>query len=282
MSDLGQLLKKARTERGLSLDQLQETTKIRKRYLEAIEEGNFKILPGNFYVRAFIKSYSEAVGLEPEEVLRLYRNVIPVANPEYTIEPIRRKRRNSTSSDKFSKWASTILMWVFPLMIIGIIYYYFYSNYEGKDNTPDQPPITSHMNDSETGSDNDADNQEPVVEQEPEVKEPEPPAPIVAFISTEGDTDLYTAHNVDKSLVEMKVIGDACWVELRIGDGNGKALTSKVYKKGETAVWELDGGMWIRMGAPPALELKVNGVVLNTSGFTNPHNVQVNLLKDEQ
>ncbi|HEY0827135.1 MAG TPA: helix-turn-helix domain-containing protein, partial [Bacilli bacterium] len=68
MSDLGQLLIKARNEKGLTIEDLQETTKIRKAYLEAIEEGNYKKLPGNFYVRAFIKSYAEAVGLEPDEV----------------------------------------------------------------------------------------------------------------------------------------------------------------------------------------------------------------------
>ena len=90
MSDLGQLLKKARTQKGITLDELQELTKIRKRYLEAIEEGNYKILPGNFYVRAFIKSYSEAVGLEPEEVLRLYRSVLPEPAPELVSEPKRR------------------------------------------------------------------------------------------------------------------------------------------------------------------------------------------------
>lgn len=63
MSDLGYILRKTRLERKISLDDLQEVTKIRKRYLEAIEEGNYKVLPGSFYVRAFIKSYAEAVGL---------------------------------------------------------------------------------------------------------------------------------------------------------------------------------------------------------------------------
>ncbi|MDG0793610.1 helix-turn-helix domain-containing protein [Cohnella ginsengisoli] len=61
---------------GYTLDDIQEITKIRKRYLEAIESGDYKVLPGSFYVRAFVKTYAETVGLDAEEVLRLYQKRI--------------------------------------------------------------------------------------------------------------------------------------------------------------------------------------------------------------
>lgn len=48
MSELGALLKTARQEKGLSLDDVQEQTKIRKRYLEALEEGDLKSYQANF------------------------------------------------------------------------------------------------------------------------------------------------------------------------------------------------------------------------------------------
>lgn len=67
MSELGQQLREARLQKGMSLDDVQEMTKIRKRYLEAIEAGDYKVLPGSFYVRAFIKTYAETVGLNPDE-----------------------------------------------------------------------------------------------------------------------------------------------------------------------------------------------------------------------
>lgn len=66
MSELGQQLREARLQKGMSLDDVQEMTKIRKRYLEAIEAGDYKVLPGSFYVRAFIKTYAETVGLNPD------------------------------------------------------------------------------------------------------------------------------------------------------------------------------------------------------------------------
>ncbi len=48
MSELGSYLKQVREEKMITLDDLQRTTKIQKRYLVAIEEGNFDTLPGIF------------------------------------------------------------------------------------------------------------------------------------------------------------------------------------------------------------------------------------------
>ncbi|MGQ0441625.1 helix-turn-helix domain-containing protein, partial [Bacillus sp. B-TM1] len=57
--------------------QLHEITKIQKRHLVAIEEGNYDVLPGAFYARAFIKQYADAVGLNGEELLVEYQSTIP-------------------------------------------------------------------------------------------------------------------------------------------------------------------------------------------------------------
>lgn len=63
MSEIGKTLKTARIEKGYTLDDLQQITKIQKRYLIAIEDENFAALPGDFYVKAFIKQYAEMSGL---------------------------------------------------------------------------------------------------------------------------------------------------------------------------------------------------------------------------
>ena len=51
---------------------MQQITKIQKRYLIAIEDEKFDELPGDFYVRAFIKQYADTVGLDGKELLREY------------------------------------------------------------------------------------------------------------------------------------------------------------------------------------------------------------------
>ncbi|ERL66180.1 helix-turn-helix domain-containing protein [Schleiferilactobacillus shenzhenensis] len=82
MDEVGKKLREARIEKGYTIDDLQQITKIQKRYLIAIEEGNFDALPGDFYVRAFIKQYAETVGLDGQKLLDQYADALP--NPAAT------------------------------------------------------------------------------------------------------------------------------------------------------------------------------------------------------
>ncbi len=70
--ELGTLLKKARQEKGLTLNDIQELTKIRKKYLEAIEANNFDVLPGKVYLKVFIKGYAREVDINYQELLNYY------------------------------------------------------------------------------------------------------------------------------------------------------------------------------------------------------------------
>lgn len=74
--ELGTLLRKARQEKGLTLVDIQERTKIRKKYLEAIEANNFDVLPGKVYLKVFVKGYAREVDINYNELLNYY----PVLN----------------------------------------------------------------------------------------------------------------------------------------------------------------------------------------------------------
>src|SRR3954454_4463760 len=98
MTELGTILKEARIAKNLSLDDLQSITKIQKRYLIGIEEGNYSGMPGNFYARAFIKQYAEALQLNPDEIFETYKSEIPIShNEEITDQLSRVKSRKSLS-----------------------------------------------------------------------------------------------------------------------------------------------------------------------------------------
>lgn len=75
-----------------------------KRYLEAIERGNFDILPGKFYARAFIKEYAAAVGLDAKELLEEHKEEIPQTeednSSQYTY--IHRSRKDNNPAKRAS------------------------------------------------------------------------------------------------------------------------------------------------------------------------------------
>lgn len=73
MKSLGQSLREEREARSISLEEIASATKIVPRYLEALESDRLDLMPGGFFVKGIIRAYAQAVGLDPEDVLRRYR-----------------------------------------------------------------------------------------------------------------------------------------------------------------------------------------------------------------
>jgi transcriptional regulator with XRE-family HTH domain len=69
---LGEKLKQVREKANVSLNEIAKNTKIRKFYLEMLEEGRFDKLPPDVYVKGFLNSYAEYLGIEPADVMKLY------------------------------------------------------------------------------------------------------------------------------------------------------------------------------------------------------------------
>ncbi|MGF9695630.1 MULTISPECIES: helix-turn-helix domain-containing protein [Paenibacillus] len=158
MSELGQQLREARLQKGMSLDDVQEMTKIRKRYLEAIEAGDYKVLPGSFYVRAFIKTYAETVGLNPDELLEGHKKDVPAEETEATMEPVIQKR-SSRPVERSNRWMSVALMWTFPILIVALLYVYVVMNKDDADTQGvDQTKITDSQQQPNDQPDETTDN----------------------------------------------------------------------------------------------------------------------------
>jgi cytoskeletal protein RodZ len=144
MDEIGQKLRTARIEKGYTLDDLQQITKIQKRYLIAIEEGNFDALPGDFYVRAFIKQYADTVGIDSDALLTQFQQDIPDTQPqeyvEQSVESQSRKTRAVADKpvNKLRRYLPQIVIAVVAVLIIAVAYVVtFKSSQSNKQAIPD-------------------------------------------------------------------------------------------------------------------------------------------------
>lgn len=120
--EIGERLKEARETKGLSLESLQETTKIQKRYLEAIEKNDFEVLPGKFYTRAFIREYASAVGLDPEQVMEEHKSELPTFEDESTVQYSRVQRTKKEASQKSGRSSGILPTIITVGLIVGLLF----------------------------------------------------------------------------------------------------------------------------------------------------------------
>ena len=127
---IGKKLRDARQAKGYTLDDLQQLTKIQKRYLIAIEDEKFDELPGDFYVRAFIKQYADTVGLDGNELLKEFNEQLPKAKTEEYSDHIsqavetRANRRKTVSQgvSKVRQYMPTIIIACVIVIVLAAIW----------------------------------------------------------------------------------------------------------------------------------------------------------------
>lgn len=74
MPPIGDTLREARMRQRLDIVDVEERTKIRAKYLRALENEEWSLLPGPTFVRTFLRTYAEAVGLDPHALVEAYRS----------------------------------------------------------------------------------------------------------------------------------------------------------------------------------------------------------------
>jgi len=78
MKDIGNFLRERREAKGISLDEVEKDLKIRKKYLQTLEEGNIDIIPGKTYLVGYLRNYSKYLGIDEEninQIIQTYNNV---------------------------------------------------------------------------------------------------------------------------------------------------------------------------------------------------------------
>ncbi|MFD4436201.1 helix-turn-helix domain-containing protein [Bacillus safensis] len=274
MTELGKRLVEAREEKGMSLEDLQTVTKIQKRYLLAIEQGNYDIIPGKFYVRAFIKQYAEAVGLNPEQLFEEFRKDVPSTyNDEVSdkLSNIKPQRELPKPASKVLELLPTILIIGGILVVIAIIYVIVQAvNHDsGQKNNQAAPQQSESKYEVSEGSSlakdqkkkekASSDDKEKSSKKDDSSKDDETVS--LKATNTEGSTTTYEVSGADEMEIKISA-SQASW--LRVRDESGKVLKMGELKDGESFKTDLSdlSQVDIRLGNASGIDIKVNDETL--------------------
>lgn len=293
LTELGARLKEARLAKGYSLEDLQEITKIQKRYLVGIEEGNYSIMPGSFYVRAFIKQYAEAVGLDPEELLNQFKKDVPGTQNEevvqsYTQSPSRRKLSNRSSS-KAMEAMPKITMALFIIVIIAVIsILYWAKSKESSDIVDDDSPVVEYekpqTNTPSPGESTDEQEQDTTEEDGAEEQETEEqtPAQVISPGTVNGDDVSFEVSGTDEMKIRVEVIDNVSWIAFR--NTQGVDNLGRVYNPGESVEYDAtaDGYVRIRLGSAASTKVFVNDEEVLSPSDRTTQNFILQLVQEQQ
>jgi cytoskeleton protein RodZ len=134
--EIGSTLREARVRRKLTLQQAEDDTKIRVKYIQAMENEDFDVMPSPAYVKGFLRTYSTYLGLDADILLEEYRSRFE-PNEEHdafggssALRPRHHARRNTL--------AFVALVCVLALSLLWIL-----GKYGGSDDGPDPMPVAS-------------------------------------------------------------------------------------------------------------------------------------------
>jgi len=118
---IGPALRKAREQRGRSIDEASRDTKIRVDYLHALERESFEALGGDVYARGFLRSYSQYLGLDQDKVLAAFAKSMGESEPTEVPEPLFQPDRPSSPlhpADRTRSWLIAGAV-VFVLVVVA-------------------------------------------------------------------------------------------------------------------------------------------------------------------
>ncbi|HWR43092.1 helix-turn-helix domain-containing protein [Sporomusa sp.] len=235
MQTVGEILRAERVKRGLTIKDIESAISIRALYLDAIEEGNYSIIPGEVYLKGFIRNYATFLGLDPQQVMEVYRQNkgqvtenVPNVNQEETI-PV----PPSSSGGGLTKWLTIAV--VAAGVVAGLVWWS--SGSEKTAPAPASPP--------------------PAAQQQPEQATQQQAAQSTSPIQSVSPVKPAT-----KVIVTAKYNAQ-CWTQI-IADG--KEIYEGTPKNGESFTWEATNKLTAKFGNASAVDLVYNGSVVGKIG----------------
>ena len=225
MFEIGGSLRTAREHRQLQLSDVERATNIRTKYLEALEEERFDVLPGTAYAKGFLRTYADFLGLEGQRFVdefneRFAPDELPESMPPVRVQTPRRL-------------LSARLVAIPVVVALGLLAWRMTASGGGggsasgsaQHRTAFAPPAP-HVRATT------AEAPPPRTATAP----PKPKRAQIAFVATRG----------------------SCWLSVRLGSSGGRVLYERTLQPGQRAQFA-GAHLWIRIGAPWNIDATLNG-----------------------
>jgi transcriptional regulator with XRE-family HTH domain len=264
MPDIGLELQQARLEKKITLEELSGRTHIAKKYLKALEDGDYKIFPGEVYVRGALRRYAEEVGLSTTEVINWYEAARVGWEPEKASETKETLYLEIPSEDnlKDKKTATGRLIIILLCIILAAVAGRFaFSLLPERVNIPavPPPPPVEEPVDSEPG-DVDTDPQDVV----------EPPA-----VTVERDSDpnavRFNVYGAESLLVSLS-FSERCWVRVT---ADGIQVADENFRAGMEYSASARREVILNVGYPEGMRLKINEQPVEIPLSKNPYSIRI-------
>ena len=255
---IGEVLRLARINQGLSLEELQEKTEIQLNFLEAMEADDFDQLPSTFYARSFLRKYAWAVELDERIVLDAYDSGSMITYEEVDVdeEDLSGRRR---SNKKKTSYLPLFYFVLFALSILIFVTYYVW-NYIQTQPSPSSANYSVVNSTSSTTSSS--------LSSSSQTSSSSSTTESTITVSGEGNRieALYKTSK-ETATVQLTVSDATSWVSVSGSELEGGVTLSADNKNAKTTVSTKDS-VTITLGVVKGVTLTVDNQTIDTSKLT--------------
>ena len=244
MFEIGTTLREARVRRNLTLQQVEEDIKIRVKYVQAMENEDWDVMPGVTYVKGFLRTYATYLGLDPEVIIGEFRSRGMVPSAEHH-EPF---GGSSVIGKPHGHRGRNTVVIVAIVCLIALAAIYALGMMNGGDG-----------------------NEEPTTE--PSALGIGSPSPSPSK-TPKPEASSTTVPAWQRNLVKIEAVDSDCWMEIRRNNSSGVVLFSGTLKKGNKRKFK-GKDIWMSLGAPSNVQLNVEGKDVKVKGDVGPWTIEV-------
>lgn len=264
MESIGKILKRARLQKGQTVEELQQATKIQKKHLLAIEKDDFSALPSSYYSKTFIKQYAAEVGVNGDYLINIFEG--KETKPQKKVAVANHQRANNqdtpvnAQAEAVKSNLPLVLLFLASLLIILVIGFMTLKD-PGSKAIIKEPDVTEANVPKTTESQGTEETQSTELEEETtETKEMGSEELSVAYLGKSGYDSNFEIKNVESDIsVELEAINETCWVGIQV---DGEYVKDEMLDPGKKLNYTFSDSpkkVGIVVGNVSNMKIKMNG-----------------------